>query len=132
MLTASCRLPCVANVADELPGVIPDVLQMPQGASDSSMVTTSDETSAEAGEWTELVPMDANRINAGVTNTGSDSVFIMPYNSGFPADGTQPAEWEVAPGNGQSIDAGFSDLRSTRRWIIRGAAASVPYDVSTW
>jgi hypothetical protein len=132
LITASCRLPCVTADPEEIPGVIPDFgTEAGSGAvqsTDENATAVTATTDATATKWSVLMAADADRLGAAIQNHSAGSLFIAPYATGLPADGSLSGEVEIPPTPTQYI----FPFSPRKRYIIRGSAATLSYTLETW
>lgn len=140
----SCTPICAAAPAYELPGtaLFAQMAVESAGGSPSSpiYVSTAENdtnwtptpvqvTHANANQWRELMPADAARTGGFIqSKAASGSIYIMPYDTDLPTNGTQPGEIEVPP---RPSFYGF-DVEPDRRWIVRGDATALAFSAATW
>lgn len=134
---------CTNEAPIPIPGVIPPVYEGGQGGNSSDplyvmSVPPSDAgytalpiavTSASANVWVQLMPADAERLGGFIQSKApSGSIYILPYNTGLPANGPQPGEIELPA---RPAFYGF-DVQPDRRWVVRGDAVSLAFSGATW
>lgn len=96
---------------------------------DSTMTIGGGITSENAGQWSQLMAANPDRVGALVQSKANiGSLFILMHDDGLPADGSQIGEIEIP----QRPSYYLFDFQPKRRYVIRGENASMPFTLNSW